>query len=433
MSSNQMSYSRRGFLRLASEGIAGVSSSSWLSALANDTVAAGRRHKSCILLWMGGGPSHIDTFDPKPVAPAEYRGVFSPIATSVPGIQISELFPNFARQMQHAAIIRSMSTTANAHESGRYLMHTGYAQTEPKVDGKAYPDMGAVVAKELGDPQATAPNYVYLSPESGNNPDPLGAGFLGTEYRPLVVQNPSRGVENLNTSLDADTFRNRVALLNHMQEQFHNSHRAEPAQAHRMNIRRAVGLMQSEVARAFDLSQEPAASAAAYGGSRFGQQCLMARRLIEVGIPFVEVFFNGWDHHSLLSTSLRGKCPATDAGMSALVTDLRNRGLLDRTLVVWMGEFGRTPRINRGGDGRDHYAQAWSTVLIGGGLRGGQVIGRTDQHGATVEDRLVSAGDFFATVFKILGIDPAKEHQASGGRPIRIVKEGAQPIAELVG
>lgn len=425
-------FPRRSFLRLATGGLVALSSSSWLSALADNAAATGRRYKSCILLWMGGGPSHIDTFDPKPDAPAEIRGVFNPIATSVTGIQVSELFPRFAQQMQHAAIIRGMSTNANAHQSGRYLMHTGYAESEPKVDGKAYPDLGAVVAKELGDPQATAPNYVYLSPERGNNPDPLGAGFLGAEYRPLVVQEPSRGVENLTSALEGEQFRNRVGLLQHMEERFYDSRRAEPIEAHRTNLRRAVGLMQSEVARAFDLSREPAASAAAYGSSRFGQQCLMARPLVEVGIPFVEVFLNGWDHHSILSTSLRRKCPETDTGMSALVADLRTRGLLDSTLVIWMGEFGRTPQINRGGDGRDHYCQAWSTVLIGGGIRGGQVIGRTDQQGATVVERPVSASDFFATVLRILAIDPNKEHRASGGRPIRIVKAGAHPIEGLM-
>jgi uncharacterized protein (DUF1501 family) len=191
--------------------------------------------------------------------------------------------------------------------------------------------------------------------------------------------------------------------------------------------------MQSEIGKAFDISQEPAAAAAAYGSGRFGKQCLLARRLIEAGVPFVEVLLSGWDTHAISDMRLFGTlAPETDRAMAALVADLNARGLLDSTLIVWMGEFGRTPKLGPKG-GRDHYSQAFSTVLFGGGIKGGQVIGRTDKLGATVEERRISPGDFFATIFKILGIDPNKEHQASGGRPIRIAREGAKPIDELMG
>lgn len=421
---------RRSFLRLAAGGMAGVASSSWLSALADEAATTRRRYKSCILLFMHGGPTHIDTFDPKPDAPAEYRGNFRPIQTSVPGIQISEVFPRFAQQMQHAAIIRGMSTVDSGHASARYMMHTGYPFSTPRVDAKPYPDLGSIVAKELGDPRSIAPNYVFLYSESGNAADVYGPGFLGPEYRPLIVQNPNRGVENLQSPLNVERFSDRVALLNHVQDEFYQTYRAEAIQAHRINLNRAVGLMQSQVAGAFDLSQEPAASADPYGASHFGRQCLMARRLIEVGIPFVEVSFSGWDHHANITNLVRRQGAELDAGMSALIGDLRTRGLLDSTLIVWMGEFGRTPRMR--GDGRDHYAQAWSSVLMGGGLRGGQVIGRTDEHGAIVVERPVTAHDFFATIFRILAIDPNKEHRTSNGRPIRLVREGARPITELL-
>jgi hypothetical protein len=388
------------------------------------------RAKRCIFLLMEGGPSHIDTFDPKPDAPAEFRGSFRPIGTAVPGIQVSEVFPRFAEQLRHAAIIRGMSTGDRGHAGARYLMHTGYPFQTPRVDGKTYPDLGAVVAKELGDPRSVAPNYVFLYSEGGSAQDVYGPGFLGPEYRPLVVQDPNRGVENLESPLNAEQFRDRLELLEHVQSGFQEAYRAEAIRVQRTNVQRAIGLMQSDVARAFDLRREPAASAEPYGSSRFGKQCLMARRLIEVGVPFVEVSFNSWDHHANITNQIRRQGGELDVGMSALIRDLRGRGLLDNTLIVWMGEFGRTPQMR--GDGRDHYAQAWSTALIGGGLRGGQVIGRTDARGATVEARPVSAHDFFATVFRILGIDPGREHQAAGGRPIRITREGARPINELL-
>jgi uncharacterized protein (DUF1501 family) len=425
------SCSRRGFLRLAAGGCAGAASSSWLSAFADQAAATGRRCKSCILLFMHGGPSHIDTFDPKPDAPAEIRGSFRPIATSVPGIQVSEVFPRLAEQMREMAIIRGMATGDKGHVSARYLMHTGFPFTTPRVDGKPYPDLGAVVAKELGDPRSIAPNYVFLYAENGSAADVFGPGFLGPEYRPLVVQDPNRGVENLESPLNPELLRDRMALLDRVQDNFYEGYRAEAIRVQRTNLSRAIGLMQSDVARAFDLRREAEAAARPYGTSHFGRQCLMARRLIEVGVPFVEVSSSSWDHHANITNFMRRQGGEVDTATSALVADLKTRGLLESTLIIWMGEFGRTPKMRS--DGRDHYGQAWSSFLIGGGLRGGQVIGRTDPHGATVEERPVSAGDFFATVFKLLAIDPNKEHQASGGRPIRIVREGARPINELLG
>jgi hypothetical protein len=345
------------------------------------------------------------------------------------------MFPKVGEQMRHAAIIRGMSHNDGGHAGGTYLMHTGFALNEPKVDGKPYPGVGAVVAKERGDPAAAAPNYVVLDLENpgAGRVEPIGPGFLGIAYQPLVVLDPSKGVENLKPALKADQFQNRLALLDYVQDRFSKEYQAEAIEAHRTNLKRAVGLMQSQVGKAFDIGQEPAASAAAYGSSRFGKQCLMARRLIEVGVPFVEVLSSGWDTHAVSDMKLFGTlAPETDRAMAALVADLKARGLLESTLIVWMGEFGRTPKHGPKG-GRDHYAPAFSSVLVGGGIKGGQVIGRTDKLAATVEDRRVSPADFFATIYQLLGIDPNKEHQASGGRPIRIAKEGAKPIEELLG
>jgi hypothetical protein len=384
---------------------------------------------------MRGGPTHIDTFDPKPDAPPEYRGPFKTIPTAVPGIQVSELFPKVAELMKHAALIRGMSHNDGGHAGGTILMHTGFAPSEPKVEGKPYPGLGAVVGKELGDPAAAVPNYVVLDLENpgAGRVEQFGAGFLGPAYDPLVVLDPAKGVENSKSFLEADQFRNRIALLDYVQDSFAKSHQAEAIETHRTNFKRAVSLMQSSVGKAFDIGQEPASAAAAYGSSRFGKQCLLARRLIEVGVPFVEVLQSGWDTHASGELqSLSTRAVETDRAMAALAVDLKTRGLLDSTLIVWMGEFGRTPKLGPKG-GRDHYAQAFSTVLLGGGIKGGQVVGRTDKLGGTVEDRRVSPADFFATIFKVLGIDPKKEHQASGGRPIRIAKEGAKVIDELVG
>jgi uncharacterized protein (DUF1501 family) len=428
------SVTRRGLLRLAVGGIAGFASSSWLSQVAAHAAATGRKYKSCVLLFMRGGPSHSDTFDPKPDAPPEYRGPFMAIPTAVPGIQVSEMFPRVAEQMQHTAIIRGMSHNDGGHAGGTYLMHTGFALSEPKVEGKPYPGLGAVVSKELGDPAAAAPNYVVLDLENpgAGRVEQFGAGFLGVAHDPLVVLDPTKGVENAQSTLEAGQFRNRLNLLDYVQDRFAQSHQAEAIDAHRTNFKRAVSLMQSHVGKAFDISQEPASAAAAYGSSRIGKQCLLARRLIEVGVPFVEVLSGGWDTHAISDLKLfETQAPQTDRAMAALAADLKSRGLLDSTLIVWMGEFGRTPKLGPKG-GRDHYAQAFSTVLLGGGIKGGQAIGRTDKLGATVEDRLVSPADFFATIFKVLGIDPNKEHQASGGRPIRIAREGARPIVELL-
>jgi uncharacterized protein (DUF1501 family) len=426
---------RRGLLRLGAAGFAGFASASWLGAVAAHAAETKRKYKSCVLLFMRGGPSHIDTFDPKPDAPPEYCGPYKPIQTAVPGIQIGEWFPKVAEQMKHAAVIRGMSHNDAGHAGGTYLMHTGFPLTEPKVEGKPYPGVGAVVGKELGEPGAAAPNYVVLDLENpgAGRVEQIGPGFLGAAHEPLVVLDPSKGVENLKSVLAADKFKNRMELLDFVQDQFAQGYQAEAIESHRTNLKRAVGLMKSKVSEAFDISQEPVAAASAYGTSRIGKQCLLARRLIEVGVPFVEVLSGGWDSHATSDLGLLNKlAPETDRAMAALAADLKDRGLLESTLIVWMGEFGRTPKLGPKG-GRDHYAQAFSTVLLGGGIKGGQVIGRTDKHGATVEERRVSPADFFATVYKILGIDPAKEHQSSGGRPIRIVKEGAKPISELLG
>jgi len=234
--------------------------------------------------------------------------------------------------------------------------------------------------------------------------------------------------------VDSRQFQNRVGLLEELEQSFHRTHEAGTSLAHRTTYQRAVTLMQDRGARAFDLSNEPSASRAAYGNTVFGDGCLLARRLVETGVTFVEVTLGGWDTHQNNFNRVRTLSGQVDPAMSALIDDLRQRGLLDTTLVIWMGEFGRTPRINNRGaqPGRDHYPRAWSSVLVGGGIRGGQVIGRTDAEAATVTERAVTTLDFMATVCRILGIDHNKLNQTPIGRPVRIVDRGANPIVQLV-
>src|SRR5947209_2304811 len=395
--SRRTELSRRAFLRFSAAGAALTSMSGWLDLMAAHAAGSGVKHKSCILLWMEGGPSQKDTFDMKPGTPD--AGEFRPIATAVPGIQISEHFPRFARQTQHAAIVRSMRTPEGAHARAKYYMHTGYREG---VGGLNYPSLGALTSQALGVPDFPLPNFVSV----GTNV--YGAGYLGARHQPLIVTDPNRGVANLAPLGDMQQFGQRLGLLEDLDAGFARVKQAPVIVDRRTTYQRAVTLMQSREAKAFDLSLEPAASRAAYGRTKFGDGCLLARRLVEVGIPFVEVFQGGWDTHANNFPQVKKLSQEVDPAMSTLIDDLKQRGLLDSTLVIWMGEFGRHPAItskNGNTAGRQHYPRAWTTVLAGGGIKAGQVIGKTDQEGAEIIERKVTGPDFLATVCKILGID----------------------------
>jgi hypothetical protein len=343
----------------------------------------------------------------------------------VPGIQISEHFPKLARLMNHAAILRGMSTGEGAHGRAKYYMHTGYKEGQ---GGLTYPSIGSIASAEIGRPDAAMPNYVAIGRS-------YGAGFLGARHAPLVVNDPTRGVENLKPIVSSGHFDDRLGLLQEMEQAFYREYKADASADHKATYQRAVTLMQSKEAKAFDLSLEPASSRAAYGSGRFADGCLLARRLVESGVSFVEVTLGGWDTHQNNFDRVKQLSGQVDPAISALVTDLKQRGLLESTLIVWMGEFGRTPRINARGakPGRDHYPRAWSTLLLGVGIKGGQVVGKTDKEGATVVERSISALDFMATVCQVPGIDSKKQNHTPIGRPIRIVDKGANPIKELFG
>jgi hypothetical protein len=415
--------SRRDVLKLSAAGVASVSMSGWLPVLAARAAEQGPKRKACIVLWMDGGPPQTDTFDMKPENP---EGIFKSIVTSVPGIRISELLPQFAKLMDHAALVRSMSTVEGDHVLARYPMRTGYRQGQ---GGLSYPSLGSIVSAELGDPNFPVPNYVAVGDTSDRS---HGPGFLGSRFQPLFVHDVRRGVENLKSAVDAGQLGKRLSVLDEIEQGFARDFKSSISQDHKSVYARAVKLMQSDKAAAFDLSREPLATRRTYGETKFAERCLLARRLIETGVKYVEVNLGGWDTHFENNDAVRKLCADLDPVMSALITDLKTRGLLDDTLVVWMGEFGRTPRHSFKGNGRGHHPRAWSTVLMGGGVKGGQVIGRTDKLGGTVEERPVSAADFFATICTALGIDHSKLNNTPGGRRIPLVEKEAKPIKEVL-
>jgi hypothetical protein len=439
---------RRQMMRLAAMGALGASASGWIETLAAETAAHPSRRKSCILLWMSGGPSQIDTFDPKPGH--ANGGPFKPIETAVPGMLFGPHLPKLARQSKDIAVIRSMTSKEGDHGRATYYVRTGYLPQGPI----RYPTLGSLVANELDDDSAELPGFVSISPSRGINAAAFTSGFLGPKCAPLNVgeRNGSADADSGSASLRVEDLEvprgvgrpradERLELMQTLGTDFLANRPAAPSLSHQSAYRRAVKMMKSSAAKAFDLDEEPAAVQDAYGRNSFGQGCLLARRLVERGVPFVEVTLSsadggnnalGWDTHAENFTAVEKLSGVLDAGWATLMTDLRTRGLLDSTLIVWMGEFGRTPKINESA-GRDHFPNAWSAVLAGGGIRSGQVIGNTGVDGQQAKDHPVTVPDLLATVVKGLGIDPAKQNTVENGRPIRLVDLKAKPIKELLG
>jgi len=423
---------RREALRLSAAGVAGVSLSGWFELLAGqavETAARGGKARACILLWMDGGPSHVDTFDPKPEAGSAVQGDLKAIDTAVPGIQICEKLPRLAGLMKHGALLRGMSTEEADHGRARVYMHTGY---RPGIGGVSYPGLGSTVSAELGRPDFPLPNFVVTGVPLNKYDFVTDSGYRGPRHAPLSLADPSRGLENLKPLVPEDEFTDRVGVLEKLEQGFARTYKTPATEMHQATLARTVQLLRSGKGKAFDLAQEPAAVREAYGEHYFGRGCLLARRLIEAGVPFVEVYLSNWDgHFKAEAEKAKALLPVLDTGAGALLADLRDRGLLDSTLVIWMGEFGRTPRLSPQG-GRDHYARAWTTALFGGGIKGGQAVGKTDREAATVVDRPISVRDFMATVCRILGIDHTRKIDTPIGRPIQIVDKGGSPIEEML-
>jgi hypothetical protein len=430
---------RRDWLQLTTAGVVGYSASGWLGALAADAARHPQRKRSCILLWMSGGPSQLDTWDLKPGH--ANGGPFKAIATKVPGIQISEHLSKIARYTDHLAIVRSMNSKEGDHGRATFLLRTGYLPQGPIQ----YPSIGALVSNELGDERSALPNFVSVAPFRILNQGAFGSGFLGTRHAPLVVgetalgqqgqNNPDRAlrVEDLAppAEIDKDHTNARIELLKQVQRDFLDGHPDLPALSHQNAYDRAVRLMQTTAKKAFDLNEEKAKVRDAYGRNLFGQGCLLARRLVERQVPFVEVTLNGWDTHGGNAATVRSLSQTVDSAWAALMSDLKDRGLLDTTLIVWMGEFGRTPKFPRP-DGRDHWPNSFSAVLAGGGIKGGQVIGDTGPDGASIKERPVTVPEFLATVCQALGIDHQKQNLSNVGRPIRIVAPGTKAVREAL-
>ena len=423
--------------------------SGWLGRLAASAAADPQRKRSCILLWMNGGPSQMDTFDLKPGT--ANGGPYQEIDTAVPGIKISEHLPRIAKHTDEMAIIRSMSTKEADHGRATYQMHTGRPPTGPIQ----YPSLGSLVAKELERDDAELPGFVSIAPFRLFNSAAYGPGFLGPQYAPLVVgenanvlRAPQPGADGIDDALkvqdldlaagvDARRAAARVKLLDDMEDDFLSERSDGPALSHRTAYQRAVTMMRSAAAKAFDLRDEPAELRDRYGRNLFGQGCLLARRLVEQHVPFVEVTLAnvagtpGWDTHQNNFDGVKRLSEILDPAWATLMEDLKQRGLLETTLIVWMGEFGRTPKINPA-QGRDHWASSWSTVLAGGGVKGGQVVGKSSDDGMEAADRPVSTPDLLATVALALGLDPMKQNLSNVGRPIRFADPTAQPIKEVV-
>jgi hypothetical protein len=418
--------SRRGFLgTVAAAGAAACADMTGIQALALPEVAGElrRNQKHCILLWLAGGASQLETWDPKPGAVT--GGPFQSIQTSVPGVHISELMPRMARRLRDTCVIRSLNTRNGDHGGGSRLMMRGRAG-EAALD---YPDLGAVLARELGRPESRVPDYVsfYFATE-GRNAAPGHAGFLGARYGSMDLYT-SMIPENIRAGgISAQDHRERAGLRDFLSARFERGRSSGGLDSHRQAYQRVPGIMASE--RLFDIEREPQRVRDQYGPTLFARQALAARRLVEAGVPFVRVGRAWWDSHGQNFETHQELAPELDHVMATLLDDLEQRGLLRHTLVITLAEFGRTPNINPQ-LGRDHFASAWSCTLSGCGVRGGSVYGRTDPTGNRVADGEIGAARLFATIYRALGINHRKNYYV-GSRPVPLTDPGTEPVREVL-
>ncbi len=412
--------SRRTFLRGVGAGAVGAAALGWKDAVTLNAAELRKRGMACILLFMNGGPSQLETFDPKPGT--ESGGPTKGIPTALSGVQIAEDWPNVAKHLGDIALIRSITNKEGAHPRAVYQLKTGYL---PSGAAK-YPAFGAVVSKELAPPDFDLPSFVSIGKR-----DTIGSGFLGMQYAPFAVQNPNQMPSNVELpgGINNQRFNRRLGLLKDLESDFADAGASHQVEGHQAIYQGAARLVQSPRLKAFNLSQEKDAVRDRYGRSAFGQGCLLARRLVETGVTFVEVESDGWDTHNDNFDRVKKLAGPTDQGFGALVADLKERGMLDKTLVIWMGEFGRTPKIN-GQNGRDHFPRAFNVALAGGGVKGGRVIGKTNADGMSITDRPVSVPDLFTSFCHSLKINPRKENAGPLDRPIKIVDSG-EVVKEL--
>lgn len=405
-----------------------------VSTPSGDPIAA----KSCILIWLDGGPTHYETFDPKPNAPKEIRGQYDPIATKVPGVLFSKHMTRLAAMMDKIAVVRSIRHDQGNHGAGNHYMMTGAPPRIPVGCGafvSFHPSLGSVTAHERGAP-AGLPAYFSIPQMTRSG----GPNFLGAKYAPFVVSDNPNSEEfrvrdvALPRGLSGERFESRREIRAQVDRMLRITEKAagDPVTALDEHYEQGYNLIASKEAQAaFDIHREPDRVREAYGRSSFGQRALLARRLVEAGVPFITLNEGGWDHHEGIFPALDKRLPSFEATIAALIQDLEQRGLLQQTLVIALGEFGRTPKINERG-GRDHWSNAMSVMFAGGQTPGGVVVGATDTKGYTAVDRILSPENFASTIYKKLGIDPGKILYTPNGRPTHLVSD-ATPISELMG
>lgn len=417
-SQSRGSLTRRSFLQASSASALAAGTWTFRDVINLRADELRKQGRSMILLYMQGGPSQLETFDPKPGL--DTGGPTKAITTATPGIAIAESWSHVAQQMNDIALIRSMTNKEGNHQRALYQMHTGYA---PSGSVK-HPNLGSAIAKEIGDPAHDLPAVVSVGRT-------VGAGFLGVDYEPFAVQNPGLVPQNVAPLTDNSRFNRRLGILNELEQDFAARGGETVVANHQRLYEKTRALVQSPRVKTFDLSSEPQALREKYGETQFGKGCLLARRLVEAGVTFVEVTLGNWDTHDDNFNRCKTLSEQCDPGFAALVADLRDRGRLETTLVLWVGEFGRTPRINPR-TGRDHYPRVFSAALAGGGIKGGQVIGTSTKDGMAVERDPVSVADLLTTVCKSLEVDPRTENMSPIGRPLKIV-EGGRPVEKLFG
>ncbi len=421
---------RRGFLKQLAGGLtaSGVLCLGWRDLMMAQAAELRKQGKAIILLWMDGGPSQFDTFNPK--IGSKNQGPATAIDTAVPGVQFADFWPETAQVADRLAVIRSMRTNEAEHDRAIMLVRTGY----PPNPAVRYPTFGSLVARDREDPEFDFPAFVRIGKPRIKTRD-VDAGILGVQFNSFNVDRAGELPPNVRPIVQESVLRRRLALTDRFDSEFAAAGAVAAVAEKRTVYERTSRFVMSPRLDTFNLDQESAALRDAYGRTNFGQGCLMARRLVEQGVSFVEVISSGdrndagWDTHNNGFRDQPYLCAEADPAFATLITDLEQRGMLDNTLVVWMGEFGRTPRIKADG-GRDHYSKGWPVVLAGGGVRGGQVIGATDPDGIDVSERPISIPDLFCSFSKVMGLNPQEEYVTPDGRPIKLV-DGGDVIPEL--
>ena len=425
--SSDHAINRRAFLGgAAAAGVSAFADMTQLDMFANSALGAElkKEQKRVILLWLAGGASQLETWDPKPGAAT--GGPFRSIQTDVPGTRISELMPKMAQRLKTTCIIRSLNTRNGDHGSGAKIMMRGRSDEA----NLKYPDLGSVLAKEMGRADSKVPDYVtFYTQTEGRDSAPGNSGFLGSRYSPmeLTTSNMPENIKKLDGMSELD-HQQRADLRDLLSRKFSEGRSSSTLGSHNEAYLRVRGLMSSE--KLFDISQEPAAVRAKYGPTQFAEQCLVARRLVEAGVPFVRVARAWWDSHGQNFETHQEMVPELDHVMATLIDDLTDRGLMKNVMIVTLAEFGRTPGINAS-LGRDHFGNAWSTTITGAGIKGGACYGKTDATGNKVVDGQTDAGPLFATIYKALGINPTKNYYV-GSRPVPLVNPGIEEIKEVL-